>query len=55
MVTIIKRGTPIYKMKKLLKEAFSKTPKRDIRQYAGVLKTDLDPEAYQKQMRDEWS
>lgn len=55
MVTIIKKGTSVIQMKRLLKEAFSKTPKRNIRQYAGVLKTDVDPLKYQKEMRNEWS
>ncbi|ELR68862.1 hypothetical protein C900_05688 [Fulvivirga imtechensis AK7] len=54
MITIIKRGTPIEKMKQLLNEAFSKTPKKNIKKYAGVLKTDIDPLEYQKQMRNEW-
>ena len=54
MVTIIKKGMPIAKMKKLLKEAFSRTPKKNIRQYAGMLKTDIDPMEYQKMSRDEW-
>ncbi|MGK7391086.1 MAG: hypothetical protein ACNS60_12075 [Candidatus Cyclobacteriaceae bacterium M2_1C_046] len=54
MVTVIKKGTPIDKMKKLLNEAFSKTPKKNIRKYAGVLQTDIDPLDYQKQMRNEW-
>lgn len=54
MVTIIKKGTPIEKMKRLLNEAFSRTPKKSIRKYAGILKTDIDPLAYQKQMRNEW-
>ena len=55
MVTVIKKGTPIDKMKRLLSEAFSKTPSKNIRQYAGVLQTDVDPMHYQKQMRDEWN
>jgi hypothetical protein len=54
MVTVIKRGTPIKKMKRLLNKAFSHAPKKNIRKYAGVLKTDIDPLEYQKQMRDEW-
>lgn len=53
MVTVIKKGMPIVKMKKLLKEAFSRSPKKNIRQYAGVLKTDIDPLEYQKMMRNE--
>lgn len=55
MVTIIKKGTPLVKMKKLLKDAFKKAPKKDLRQYAGVLQADVDPVKYQQQMRDEWS
>ena len=54
MVTVIKKGTPIDKMKKLLNEAFSKTPKKNIRKYAGILQTDINPLEYQKQMRNEW-
>uniref|UniRef100_UPI004048A909 hypothetical protein n=1 Tax=Flavobacterium sp. TaxID=239 RepID=UPI004048A909 len=54
MVTVIKKGTPIEKMKKLLNQAFAKTPKKNIQEYAGILKTDIDPLEYQKQMRDEW-
>lgn len=54
MVTIIRRGTPIDKMRKLLNEAFSKAPEKNIKKYAGVLHTDIDPLEYQKQMRNEW-
>ncbi len=54
METVNKKGTPFEKMKKLLNEAFSKTPKKNIRKYAGVLKTDIDPLDYQKQLRSEW-
>ena len=54
MVTVIKKGTPIEKMKKLMNEAFSRTPKKDIRKYAGILKSDIDPLEFQKQMRNEW-
>ncbi len=54
MVTIIKKGTSIVKMKALLKIAFSKTPKKSIKKYAGVLKTDVDPVEYQKRLRNEW-
>ena len=54
MVTVIKKGTPIEKMKKLMNEAFSKSPKKDIRKYAGILKSDIDPLEFQKQMRNEW-
>ena len=54
VVTIIKKGTPIEKMKKLLRDAFAKTPKKSIKKYAGILHTTLDPLEYQKQMRNEW-
>lgn len=54
MVTVIKKGTPIDKVKELLNEAFSKAPKKNIRQFAGVLQTDIDPLDYQKRMRNEW-
>jgi len=54
MVTVIKKGTPIDEMKKLLSEALSKSPVKTIRQYAGVLLIHIDPTRYQKQMRDEW-
>ena len=54
MVTIIKKGTPKAKMKKIFKEACSNTPKKDIRKYAGVLQNDIDPVKYQKKVRNEW-
>ncbi len=54
MITVIKKGISIKEMKKLLNEAFSKVPEKNIRKYAGILKTDIDPLEYQKQMRNEW-
>jgi len=54
MITVIKKGTPIKKMKELMDKAFSKSAKNDIRKYAGILKTEIDPLEYQKQMRNEW-
>lgn len=54
MVTIIKKGISIDKMKQLLNEAFSKTQKKNIRKYAGVLQTEIDPMEFQKKMRNEW-
>lgn len=54
MLTVIKKGTPIDKMKQLLDKAFSKTPKKSIRKYAGILRTEIDPADYQKQIRNEW-
>lgn len=54
MVTVIRKGTPMEKMKKLLNDAFAQTPLKNIRKYAGVLNTDIDPLEYQRQMRNEW-
>lgn len=54
MVTIIKKGTPKEEIKKKINEAVYKATKRDIKQYAGALKMDIDPLEYQKQIRDEW-
>ncbi len=54
MVTVIKKGTPVKKMKKLLNDAFSETPKKNIRKFAGILQNNIDPLEYQKQMRNEW-
>ena len=54
MITIIKKGASIEEMRKLLNKAFSKVPQKNVRKYAGALKTDIDPLEYQKQMRNEW-
>jgi hypothetical protein len=54
MVTVIKKGTPKDQIKKQIDEVVSKAAKKDILKYAGALKTDIDPLAYQKKMRDEW-
>ena len=54
MITIIKKGTPTSEIKKRMKDAVSKSHKRNIMKYAGKLKLDIDPLIYQKQIRDEW-
>jgi hypothetical protein len=54
MVRIIKKGTPRQEAKKLVDDAVAKAGKKDLRKYAGILKTDIDPLAYQKQIRNEW-
>jgi hypothetical protein len=54
MVTIIKKGTPRDEIKKRIRNAFSKSQKRDISKYAGKLTLKVDPLEYQKQMRNEW-
>lgn len=54
MVTIIKKGTPKEEAKKFVDEAVAKAGKKDLRKFAGFLKTEIDPMEYQKQLRDEW-
>ena len=54
MATVIKKGTPKKDAKKLVDEAVAKAGKKDLRKYAGILKTDIDPLEYQKQLRNEW-
>ena len=54
MVTIIKKGTPKDEIMKRLKNAVSKSRKRNIMKYAGKLKLELVPLDYQNQMRNEW-
>lgn len=54
MVTIIKKGTPKKEIIKQINKVISKRSKKGIMQYAGKLKTDIDPLEYQKKMRDEW-
>lgn len=54
MTTVIKKGTPKKEAKKLIDEAVAKAGKKDLRRYAGILKTDIDPLEYQKQIRNEW-
>jgi hypothetical protein len=47
IVTVIKKGIPVQKMKKLLNEACSKAPKKEQKKYVGALKTEIDPLEYQ--------
>jgi len=54
MVTIIKKGSPKDEIRKRINKVVSKSQKKDIRKYAGILKTDIDPIDYQKNMRNEW-
>jgi len=54
MVTVIKKGTPKDEIRKKIDAVVSQTPKKSIKEYAGVLKTAIDPLEYQKQIRDEW-
>ena len=54
MATVIKKGSPKKDVNKLVDEAVAKADKKDLRKYAGILKADIDPLEYQKQMRNEW-
>ncbi|UJP63342.1 hypothetical protein [Mongoliitalea daihaiensis] len=54
MVTIIKKGMSKKKAKMLVDEAVNKSQKKDIKRYAGILNTKIDPLEYQKKIRDEW-
>jgi hypothetical protein len=54
MVTIIKKGTSKEEAKKVVDEAVAKAGKKDLKKYAGILKTSIDPLEYQKKIRSEW-
>ena len=55
MTTILKSGQPLEELLKKLEAASSSKKKGvDAKKYSGVLKTEIDPLAYQKQMRDQW-
>ena len=55
MVIVIKKGKPIGELvKKLNKIVSKKSPGLQSSMYSGVLKTKIDPIAYQKNIRGEW-
>lgn len=54
MVTIIKKGTSLLEIRKLIDKALSKNKRKGIMAYAGKLKTEIDPVQYQKKLRNEW-
>lgn len=54
MVTVIKKGTIIREVKKKVDTIVFKSSGKSIAEFAGKLKTKIDPLIYQKQMRDEW-
>ncbi|HUH33646.1 MAG TPA: hypothetical protein VLZ28_06805 [Daejeonella sp.] len=54
MVTIIKKGTTKEEIGKQIDKVVSKSPRKDIREFAGKMNIDLDPLKFQRQMRDEW-
>ncbi len=54
MVTVVKKGTPIEQILKLIKSARKKSRKTDLTQFAGKLVLKQDVLSVQKEMRDEW-
>ena len=54
MVTIVKKGTPIDQILKLIKTARKKSRKTDLTQFAGKLVIKRDILSIQKELRDEW-
>ena len=55
MVTVIKKGKPIREMIQKLNELVSKRRSGlEAAKYSGILKSKVDPLAYQKSIRNEW-
>jgi len=55
MVTVIKKGKPIREMIQKLNELVSKKNRGlQSSKYSGALKSNIDPLAYQKRLRNEW-
>lgn len=54
MVIVIKKGTPKEEIKKRINKILAKGQKKGIMQYAGKLKINIDPLAYQMKLRNEW-
>lgn len=54
MLTLIKKGSSKKEIRKKLELIFSKRKKNNLLEFAGKLKTDIDPVEFQKQMRNEW-
>jgi len=55
MVTVIKKGTPIAEIVKILNRITTPSNRGiDSTKYAGKLKLGIDPVKYQKSLRDEW-
>jgi hypothetical protein len=54
MMTVIKKGSSKDKIRTQMDAVLSKNLSHNLMNYAGTLKTDIDPSAYQKKMRDEW-
>lgn len=54
MVTIIKKGASIEEIRRKIEKALKGKRKMSIMDFAGSLKSDIDPLEFQKQIRDEW-
>ena len=55
MVTVIKKGKPIREMIQKLNELVSKKNRGlQSSKYSGALKSNIDPLAYHKSLRNEW-
>ena len=55
MVTIIKKGTSATEIRRKIEIALKAKRKISIMDFAGRLKSDIEPLAFQKQIRDEWA
>jgi len=55
MVTIIKKGTSTAEIQRKIEKALQGKRKRSIMDFAGLLKSDIDPIEFQKQIRNEWA
>jgi malic enzyme len=55
MVTIIKKGASNAAIQRKIKKALKGKKKLSIMDFAGLLKSKIDPLEFQKQMRDEWA
>ncbi len=54
MVTTIKKGTPLEKIRDVLKKRKAKTKGLDLKKYCGSISLKEDPLGMQKKWRNEW-
>jgi hypothetical protein len=55
MVTIIKKGISTAEIQRKIQKALKGKRKLSIMDFAGLLKSEIDPLDFQKQIRDEWA
>ncbi len=55
MVTVIKKGSSTAEIQRKIQKALKGKRKLGIMDFAGLLKSDLDPLDFQKQIRNEWA